>query len=100
MDAHHSHINFKRQPQQKSRDKIIALNKTYCLFGKKLDVEVYKDEIKEFRKDIKTIYQNDKIKISNNFKNNNKKKNNQINYVKLNTGLFEKTNEINGYKFK
>lgn len=75
------------------------MNKTYCLFGKQVDVDVYREQNKPILLGGDQIEQDYKIKISDQVKNNNLKKKCLINYVKINSGLFDKTNELNGYKF-
>lgn len=101
-DVHASHINFKHKPYQKDKSRMIALNKTYCLFGKQVEVDVYKDKDKNkvgFNNNILSFDQGDKIKISDKFRLSKHKKK-TINYVKINSGLFEKNNRIEGQSFK
>jgi len=39
-NIHQSHVNFKHKPYSKDKSRMIALNKTYCLFGKQVEVDV------------------------------------------------------------
>lgn len=98
-NIHQSHVNFKHKPYSKDKSRMIALNKTYCLFGKQVEVDVQKDKGCNLINNNKSFDQGDKIKISDKFRLSKYKKK-TIDYVKINSSMFEKNNTIIGYSFE